>query len=59
MYSQASILRTMEIMLGLKPMTVFDAGARPMSSAFTNTANTAPYIAEKARTPLDQRNPPK
>jgi DNA-binding beta-propeller fold protein YncE len=59
MYSQASILRTMEIMLGLKPMTVFDAGARAMSPAFTNTPNTAPYTAEKARTPLDQRNPPK
>jgi hypothetical protein len=59
MYSQASILRTMEIMLGLKPMTVFDAGARPMSAAFTNAANTAPYVAEKARIPLDQRNPPR
>jgi hypothetical protein len=59
MYSQASVLRTMEIMLGLKPMTVFDAGARPMSAVFTNTANPAPYAAEKPRTPLDQRNPPK
>jgi len=57
MYSQASVLRTMEVMLGLKPMTVFDAGARPMSAALTNTANTAPYTAEKPRTPLDQRNP--
>jgi DNA-binding beta-propeller fold protein YncE len=58
MYSQASVLHTIEIMLGLKPMTVFDAGARPMFNAFTNTANPAPYTAEKARTSLEQRNPP-
>jgi len=57
MYNTTSMLRTMEFLLGLKPMTHFDAGARPMNAAFQSTANPAPYAAEKPRIPLDQRNP--
>jgi Phosphoesterase family/Lactonase, 7-bladed beta-propeller len=34
MYSTASILRTMELILGLRPMSQFDAAARPMYHAF-------------------------
>ncbi|MGF1579747.1 MAG: alkaline phosphatase family protein [Gemmataceae bacterium] len=34
MYSTASMLRTMELILGLKPMSQFDAAARPMYNAF-------------------------
>ena len=59
MYTQASVLRTMELMLGLKPMTVFDGGARPLFASFTATANPAAYTLEPARIPLDTRNPPK
>jgi DNA-binding beta-propeller fold protein YncE len=33
-YNQLSALRTIEIILGLRPMTVFDAAAPPMFSAF-------------------------
>jgi hypothetical protein len=58
LYNTTSMLRTMEFLLGLRPMTHFDAGARPMTSVFQNAANAAPYTAEKPRTPLDQRNPP-
>ena len=57
MYNTASMLRTMELMLGLRPMTQFDAAARPMSAAFQAAANTGPYEAEKPRVPLDERNP--
>src|SRR5205085_1479619 len=57
MYNTTSMLRTMELILGLNPMTHFDAGARPMNAAFQSTANTAPYTVEKPRIPLDQRNP--
>ena len=57
MYNTTSMLRTMELILGLNPMTHFDAGARPMNAAFQSTANPAPYTAEKPRIPLDQRNP--
>jgi YVTN family beta-propeller protein len=57
MYNTTSMLRTMELMLGLNPMTHFDAGARPMNAAFQSAANVAPYAVEKPRIPLDQRNP--
>jgi YVTN family beta-propeller protein len=57
MYNTSSMLRTMELILGLHPMTQFDAAARPMSAAFQATADAAPYVAEKPRVPLDERNP--
>jgi DNA-binding beta-propeller fold protein YncE len=57
MYNTTSVLRTMELILGLRPMTTFDAGARPMSPAFQSTAETRPYAAEQPRIPLDRRNP--
>ena len=51
MYNQTSVLRTIEIILGLHPMTTYDAGARPMFSAFGNAASSEPYTPEKPRTP--------
>ena len=57
MYNTTSMLRTMEFLLGLKPMTHFDAGARPMTAAFQSQPNPAPYTAEKPRISLDERNP--
>jgi YVTN family beta-propeller protein len=59
MYNTTSMLRTMELILGMNPMTHFDAGARPMHAAFQSTPNPAPYTAEKPRIPLDDRNPPR
>jgi YVTN family beta-propeller protein len=44
MYNTASVLRTMELILGLRPMTVFDAGARPMSTAFQPAPDTRPLV---------------
>lgn len=57
MYNTTSMLRTIELILGLRPMTQFDAAARPMYMAFQKNANVAPYVAEKPRIPLDQKNP--
>jgi DNA-binding beta-propeller fold protein YncE len=57
MYNTTSMLRTMELMLGLRPMTTFDAGARLMANSFQAAANPAPYTAEKPRIALDERNP--
>jgi DNA-binding beta-propeller fold protein YncE len=57
MYNTTSMLRTMEIILGLRPMTHFDAGARVMTAAFQSAPDPAPYTAEKPRIPLDRRNP--
>ncbi|HWQ53371.1 MAG TPA: bifunctional YncE family protein/alkaline phosphatase family protein [Bryobacteraceae bacterium] len=57
MYNTTSVLRTMEILLGLRPMTHFDASARPMTACFGTAPDPAPYQAEKPRVPLDTRNP--
>jgi DNA-binding beta-propeller fold protein YncE len=59
MYNTASMLRTIEFLLGLHPMTQFDAAARPMTASFQDKRDPAPYIAEKPRTPLDTKNTPR
>jgi hypothetical protein len=57
MYNQSSVMRTMELILGLRPMTQFDAAARPLTAAFAASANPAPFAAENPRISLTQRNP--
>ena len=57
MYNQSSVLRTMELILGMRPMTHFDAAARPLTAAFADTPNNAPYTAEKPRISLTEQNP--
>ena len=56
MYNTASVLRTMELLLGLRPMTHFDAAARIIRAPFQATPDPAPYTAEKPRIRLDERN---
>jgi YVTN family beta-propeller protein len=56
-YNQTSLLRTMELMLGLPPMNQLDATATPMSDCFTNTPDLAPFTALPTNVPLDQMNP--
>lgn len=48
-YGPASMLRTIELLVGLRPMTHFDAAAHPMSEAFATTPDTRPYAAATAR----------
>jgi hypothetical protein len=48
----------MEFLLGLRPMTHFDAGARPMTSVFQPAPDPSPYEAAKPRIGLTDRNPP-
>src|SRR5205823_8372017 len=55
-YSTVSMLRTMELILGLAPMTQFDAAATPMSNVFTATSNTAAYSAITPAQSLTQTN---
>jgi len=57
LYGTLSLLRTIELLLGLKPMTQLDAAADPMAGAFQAEADPSPYIAEKPRIPLGERNP--
>jgi YVTN family beta-propeller protein len=56
MYATTSMLRTMELILGLQPMTQFDAAATPMFNCFQSTPNLAPYKALPANVDLDERN---
>jgi DNA-binding beta-propeller fold protein YncE len=57
-YNQTSLLRTMELMLGLPPMNQFDATATPMFDCFTNTPDFAAFDAVTNTVPLDEMNPP-
>ncbi len=56
LYSTSSMLRTMELILGLPPMSQFDAAARPMYNAFTAQPDFAPYLHRPARVDLNARN---
>ena len=56
-YNQTSLIRTMELMLGLPPMNQMDATATPMFDCFTMTADLTPFSAVTNNVPLDQLNP--
>jgi hypothetical protein len=56
-YNTTSMLRTIEHILRLRPMTIFDASSPVMWSAFAFSPDISPYIAEKPRVRLDERNP--
>ena len=56
LYSTSSMLRTMELILGLKPMSQFDAAARPMYNAFLRKGDTTAYKARPAGTDLKELN---
>ncbi len=55
-YTTSSMLRTMELILGLEPMSQFDAAATPMYNAFTPEADVSPYVCLPANVDLDARN---
>ena len=43
MYATSSMLRTMELILGLRPMSQFDAAATPMYNSFQSKPDVRPY----------------
>jgi hypothetical protein len=57
-YNQTSILRTIELILGLPPMNQLDATATPMFDCFTAAPDFTPYTAKPNNIPLDELNPP-
>jgi hypothetical protein len=57
MYSTSSMLRTIELILGLKPMSQYDAAATPMYNSFQAVADLRPYQALPANVDLEERNP--
>ncbi len=56
MYTTSSMLHTIELILGLKPMSQFDAAAMPMLNSFQPTADLRPYTHEEARVDLNAKN---
>ena len=56
MYSTSSMLRTMELILGLPPMSQYDAAATPMWRCFTNTPDFTPFKAINAGVDINERN---
>jgi hypothetical protein len=55
-YSTVSMIRTIELILGLSPLSQYDAAARPMFESFTDQADLTPYVHEVARIDLDTKN---
>jgi len=56
LYTTSGVLRTMELILGLAPLTQYDAAATPMYNAFQPTADASDYAHLPARISLDERN---
>jgi hypothetical protein len=57
-YNQISMLRTIELILGLPPMNPIDATALPMFDCFTDKPAVQAYTVLPNRTPLDEMNKP-
>ncbi|MCB0628603.1 MAG: alkaline phosphatase family protein [Saprospiraceae bacterium] len=55
-YNQNSILRTIELILGLPPMTQFDMAANSMEDCFIGEIDSTPYTVLPNRIPLDEMN---
>jgi len=48
MYSTVSVLRTIELILGLPPMSQYDAAATPMWECFTSSPDATAYQSKPA-----------
>jgi hypothetical protein len=56
-YSTVSFVRTMELILGLQPLSIYDQTARPLYDAFsTHAANAAPFTALAPAIHLNETN---
>ncbi|MEP7340263.1 MAG: beta-propeller fold lactonase family protein [Acidobacteriota bacterium] len=56
MYTTSGMLRTMELILGVPPMSQYDAAATPMFNSFTDKANLTPFKHRPARIDLNEKN---
>ncbi len=57
MYTTASMLRTMELILGLPPLSQYDASATPMFNSFTDKADLTSYRNLPPQIDLNAKNP--
>lgn len=56
MYSTSSMIRTMELILGMPPMTQYDAAAEPMWRSFSSTLNLNPFVSLPAQIDITEKN---
>jgi YVTN family beta-propeller protein len=56
LYSTSSVLRTIELVLGLPPMSQYDEAATPLFAAFAAKADPTPYTVRPARADIHERN---
>lgn len=56
-YSHQSMLKTMELMLGLPTLSLFDLIANDMRASFTNTPDFTPYEVVEPKQSLFELNP--
>jgi len=56
-YTTSSVLRTIEVILHLDPLSQYDAAATPLWNAFTSRPGAAAFAHLPSTWPLDERNP--
>jgi DNA-binding beta-propeller fold protein YncE len=56
-YTTASVLRTIEEVLRLPPLSQYDAGATPLWNAFSRRADSTPFFHAPNTWPLHELNP--
>ena len=59
MYSTSSMLRTIELILGIPPMSQYDAAATPMWKCFSKAPDLTPFISRPSNIDLNDKNPDK
>ncbi len=57
LYSTTSMIRTMELILGMPPLSQFDAAATPMYASFSPSPDFSPYRCRSAGIDISERNP--
>lgn len=55
-YTTAGLLRTVELILGMQPLSTYDAMALPLYAAFGTMANLQPYNAIPTQIDMNARN---
>jgi len=56
MYSTSSVLRTIELILGIPPMSQYDAAATPLWRCFSNQPNATGFTALKNKVDFNDKN---
>jgi hypothetical protein len=56
MYSTSGVLRTIELILGMPPMSQYDAAAMPLYECFTSRPDNTTYASIPSKVDINERN---